>query len=215
MQPETAAGQVSGERGETQTDGDEATVLVVDDNKAIADTYAAFLREEYTVRTAYSGEEALTAVDATVDVVLLDRRMPDVSGDEVLAEIRSRALDPRVVMLTAVDPDFDILDMPFDAYVVKPVGRGDVVGVVAEMCQRAGYDDEFRRFLSLASKRAALEREKDDAELADSEEYDRIEDRLASLRERLGIDTEDVEGIFGGTVPDIAPGDAVTAATSE
>jgi DNA-binding response OmpR family regulator len=192
-----------------------ATVLVVDDNRAIADTYAAFLREEYAVRTAYSGQEALTAVDASVDVVLLDRRMPDVSGDEVLAEIRSRALDPRVVMLTAVDPDFDILDMPFDAYVVKPVERADVVGVVDEMYERASYDDEFRRFLSLASKRAALEREKADAELADSEEYARVEDRLATLRERLGIDTEDVEGIFGGTVPDIDPGSTVTAVTSE
>jgi len=214
MQPETA-GPVSGEEGEIQTDDEAATVLVVDDNRAIADTYAAFLRDEYTVRTAYGGQEALAAVDATVDVVLLDRRMPDVSGDEVLAAIRSRALDPRVVMLTAVDPDFDIVDMPFDAYVVKPVDRGDVVSVVEEMCRRASYDDEFRRFLSLASKRAALEREKDDAELADSDEYDRIEEHLAALRERLGIETEDVEGIFGGTVPDIARSSTVTAASGE
>jgi len=215
MQPETAVGPVSGDGGDVPSEHDGATVLVVDDNRAIADTYAAFLREEYAVRTAYGGQEALAAVDATVDVVLLDRRMPEISGDEVLAEIQSRALDPRVVMLTAVDPDFDIVDMPFDAYVVKPVERGDVVGVVEEMCRRASYDDEFRRFLSLASKRAALEREKDDAELADNEEYDRIEDRLATLRERLGIDTEDVEGIFGGAVPDIARSDTVTAATTE
>ncbi|PSP48282.1 DNA-binding protein [Halobacteriales archaeon QH_1_68_42] len=129
----------------------EATVLVVDDNRAVADTYAAFLDERYAVRTAYGGEAALETLDASVDVVLLDRRMPDRSGDEVLAEINSRALDPRVVMLTAVDPDFDIVDMPFDAYVVKPVERADVTHVVAEMVARAGYDDEFRRFLSLAS----------------------------------------------------------------
>jgi len=182
----------------------DATVLVVDDNRAVADTYAAFLREDYDVRTAYDGREALETVDADVDVVLLDRRMPDVSGDEVLAEIRSRALDPRVVMLTAVDPDFDIVDMAFDAYVVKPVERADVTGVVAEMCERAGYDDEFRRFLSLASKKAALEREKDESALAESEEYAHVERRLADLREELGIDTGDVEGIFDGAVPDIA-----------
>ena len=103
----------------------QATVLVVDDNRAVADTYAAFLDGEYAVRTAYGGEAALEALDASVDVMLLDRRMPDRSGDEVLAETNSRALDPRVVMLTAVDPDFDIVDMPFDAYVVKPVDRVD------------------------------------------------------------------------------------------
>jgi DNA-binding response OmpR family regulator len=183
---------------------DDATVLVVDDNRAVADTYAAFLREDYDVLTAYDGREALATVDAAVDVVLLDRRMPDISGDEVLAEIRSRALDPRVVMLTAVDPDFDIVDMPFDAYVVKPVERADVTGVVAEMCERAGYDDEFRRFLSLASKKAALEREKDESTLEASEEYAHVERRLAALREELGIETDDVEGIFDGAVPDIA-----------
>ena len=146
------------------------TVLVVDDNRAVADPYAAFLREEYTVGTAYSGREAL---------------------------------DPRVVMLTAVDPDFDIVEMAFDAYVVKPVERADVTGVVAEMCERAGYDDEFRRFLSLASKKAALEREKDESTLAESEEYAHVEHRLGTLREELGIDTGEVEGIFDGAVPDI------------
>ena len=188
----------------------EATVLVVDDNRVVADTYAAFLDERYAVRTAYGGEAALETLDASVDVVLLDRRMPDRSGDEVLAEINSRALDPRVVMLTAVDPDFDIVDMPFDAYVVKPVDRTDVTGVVAEMVERAGYDDEFRRFLSLASKKAALEREKSEAELAASDEYDRVERRLADLRESLGVDTEDVEDIFRGRVPDIDPGNLST-----
>ncbi|PSP65940.1 DNA-binding protein [Halobacteriales archaeon QH_6_68_27] len=190
----------------------EATVLVVDDNRAVADTYAAFLDERYAVRTAYGGEAALETLDASVDVVLLDRRMPDRSGDEVLAEINSRALDPRVVMLTAVDPDFDIVDMPFDAYVVKPVERADVTRIVAEMVERAGYDDEFRRFLSLASKKVALEREKSEAELAASDEYDRVERRLADLRESLGVDTEDVEGIFRGRVPDITPGTAPTPA---
>jgi DNA-binding response OmpR family regulator len=188
----------------------QATVLVVDDNRAVADTYAAFLDGEYAVRTAYGGEAALETLDASVDVMLLDRRMPDRSGDEVLAEINSRALDPRVVMLTAVDPDFDIVDMPFDAYVVKPVERADVTRIVAEMVERAGYDDEFRRFLSLASKKVALEREKSEAELAASDEYDRVERRLADLRESLGVDTEDVEGIFRGRVPDIDPGDLST-----
>ena len=198
------------ERGESRMSDVEATVLVVDDNRAVADTYAAFLDKRYAVRTAYGGEAALETLDASVDVVLLDRRMPDRSGDEVLAEINSRALDPRVVMLTAVDPDFDIVDMPFDAYVVKPVDRTDVTGVVAEMVERAGYDDEFRRFLSLASKKAALEREKSEAELAASDEYDRVERRLADLRESLGVDTEDIESIFRGRVPDIDPGNLST-----
>jgi DNA-binding response OmpR family regulator len=192
-----------------------ATVLVVDDNRAIADTYAAFLDGAYEVRTAYGGAEALDAVDPTVDVVLLDRRMPDLSGDEVLAEIDTRALDCRVVMLTAVDPEFDIVDMPFDAYVTKPVDREAVTNVVDEMVSRAEYDDEFRQFLSLVSKKAALESEKSAAQLANSDEYQRVESRVADRRDELGIDTDGIERIFAGTVPDIAAGETTRPAATE
>ena len=59
---------------------DSSTVLVVDDNRELAEAYAATLREQYDTRTACSGREALDVVDETVDVVLLDRRMPSVSG---------------------------------------------------------------------------------------------------------------------------------------
>ena len=183
-------------------DGD-PTVLVVDDNRPIADTYAAFVDEDYEVRVAYGGEQALERLDSSVDVVLLDRRMPDLSGDEVLVEIRERALDPRVVMVTAVEPEFDIVDMPFDEYVVKPVQRGELTAVVDEMLDRARYDDKLRRFLALASKKAALERERSSAQLAASEAYERIERRLAERRDRLGVETDDLEAVVSGDAPDI------------
>jgi DNA-binding response OmpR family regulator len=91
-----------------------AVVLVVDDEPDVADSYAAFLRDRYDVRTAYGGEPALAALDEDIDVVLLDRRMPDMFGDEVLESIRGRGFECRVAMITAVDPDVDIIDMEFD-----------------------------------------------------------------------------------------------------
>ncbi|MFB6165489.1 MAG: response regulator transcription factor [Haloarculaceae archaeon] len=178
-------------------------VLVVDDNRAIANTYTAFLSDEYEVRTAYNGKEAMEALDPEIDVVLLDRRMPEVSGDAVLEEIESRQLDCRVVMLTAVDPDFDIIDMGFDEYLVKPIEREELNDVVAEMLERATYDDDFRRFLALVSKKATLEEEKSSAELEASDEYEKIEARLAERREQVGVDVSDLEENFSdvsGTV---------------
>src|SRR6056297_1488433 len=172
------------------------TILVVDDNRAIANTYTAFLSDEYSVRTAYDGSEALAELDPTVDVVLLDRRMPEVSGDAVLEEIESRQLDCRVVMLTAVDPDFDIIDMGFDEYLVKPIEREELNEVVTEMLERATYDDDFRRFLALVSKKATLEEEKSSAELEASDEYNRIRDRINERREQVGIDLADLEENF-------------------
>jgi DNA-binding response OmpR family regulator len=171
-------------------------VLVVDDNRAIANTYTAFLSDEYTVRTAYNGKEALDELGPSVDVVLLDRRMPEVSGDAVLEEIGSRQLDCRVVMLTAVDPDFDIIDMGFDEYLVKPIEREELNEVVREMLERATYDDDFRRFLALVSKKATLEEEKSSAELEASDEYERIRDRIEERREDVGIDLSDLEDNF-------------------
>ncbi|ESS07881.1 MAG: response regulator containing CheY-like receiver, AAA-type ATPase, and DNA-binding domain protein [uncultured archaeon A07HN63] len=54
---------------------DTPTVLVVDDESDVADLYAYRLEDAFSVRTAYSGEEAIETVDETVDVILLDRRM--------------------------------------------------------------------------------------------------------------------------------------------
>ena len=89
-------------------------VLIVDDEERVADTYDLRLRDDYDTRVAYDGETALELVDEDTDVVLLDRRMPELSGDEVLEEIRNRGLDVRVVLLTAVDPDFEIVEMECD-----------------------------------------------------------------------------------------------------
>lgn len=194
---------------------DRPTILVVDDEPEVADTYALRLREEYAVEVAYGGNAAMETVSEAVDVVLLDRRMPDLTGDEVLAQIDTLALDCRVVMVTAVDPTVDIVDMDFDAYVTKPVDREEVRAVVEEMLSRAEYDDEFKGFLSLLSKKATLEAELDGAELASSEEYRRIETRVDEKRDELGIDTDDIEGVFAGTVPDIDSSVAPRQSASE
>ena len=181
----------------------EPEVLIVDDNEVIADTYAQFLADRYEVASVYSGSDALDVIGPSVEVVLLDRRMPGLSGDEVLTRIEAQALECRVVMVTAVDPDIDIVDLPFDEYIVKPVGRAELVDVVDEMCRRAGYDDALRQFLALVSRKVTLEAGAEDAELAESDAYDQIQARIAEKRDELGIDTDSLEDVFDGDTPDI------------
>jgi DNA-binding response OmpR family regulator len=173
------------ETGSEAASGDPPTVLVVDDQPNVADAYALWLSEEYDVRTATSGEAALTSLadDPDVDAVLLDRRMPDLSGDEVLATLRERGIDCRVAMVTAVDPDFDIADMDVDAYLTKPVGADELRAVVEQLLRVATYDDRARERFALAERRAALEAEKTSAELRDSEEYARLTRRIEELGE--------------------------------
>jgi DNA-binding response OmpR family regulator len=187
------------------------TVLVVDDNETIADTYAAFL-EGYEVRTAYSGRGALSVLDSAVDVVLLDRRLPDMRGETVLSRIDDRPLDCRVVLVTGVEPTGDIVDMPVDEYLRKPADRAAITAVVDEMVRRSAYDDDLRRFLALASKKATLEATADGPGPADSEEYERVRRRLAERRAEFGVETTGLEAVVAGTAPDIAgEGDPPTA----
>jgi len=169
---------------------EQSTVLVVDDEQDVADLYSMWLQDEYRVRSAYEGEEALDVLDESVDVVLLDRRMPGQSGDDVLEEIRERDLDCRVVMVTAVKPDFDILEMGFDDYLVKPVSRDDLLETVEQMLTRVDYGEQLQEYYSLVSKKAVLEAEKDPATLEESEEYAELEAEIAQLETQVD-DTRD------------------------
>jgi DNA-binding response OmpR family regulator len=157
---------------------DRPTVLVVDDEEAYVEAFARWLGGDYDVRTATKGEDAFQQLDEAVDVILLDRRMPGLSGDEVLTEVRARDIECQVAMVTAVEPGFDIVEMGFDDYVIKPVSRDDLTRLVGSLLRRASFDEQFRECFSLASKIAALEANRDPRELEHSEEY-------ADLRRRL------------------------------
>ncbi|WP_251343414.1 response regulator [Haloplanus halophilus] len=178
------------------------TVLLVDDEKDVVDVYALAFSEDYRVLKAYSGEEALgKASDA--DVVLLDRRMPGLSGREVLAEIRDRDIDVRVAMVTAVDPDFDIAEMGFDAYLTKPVGDEELRETVDELLTLSEYDDQVRERFAIAEKLGALEAEKTRSELAESEEYRELTERASELDARAsetvsGMDRDTFEQAISG-----------------
>ncbi|RLM94770.1 response regulator [Halobellus sp. Atlit-38R] len=160
-------------------------VLVVEDEPDLADLYATWLRDDYRVRVAYGGREALDELDDQVDVVLLDRRMPDLSGDEALEAIRDRGVECRVAMVTAVEPDFDIVKMGFDDYLVKPVSRESLKETVENLLLRNTYDDGIQELFSLSSKKAILESEKDAATLEEHEEYQKLSDRVDELRSQL------------------------------
>nr|WP_123538846.1 HalX domain-containing protein [Halosimplex salinum] len=175
-----------------KSNSEEVTILVVDDERDIADLYSTWMDEEYDVRTAYGAQEALEKADETVDVVFLDRQMPEMNGDEVLETLRERSLDCRVVMVTAVDPDFDIVDMPFDDYLTKPVMLEDLYEAVDRMLNRENYDERMQEFFSLAAKKATLEAEKDYVELQGNEEYERLESEVEELREEADRTVADV-----------------------
>jgi DNA-binding response OmpR family regulator len=163
-------------------------VLIVEDERHLADLYAEQLNDSFTTDVAYNGEDALDILDRRgdeIDVVLLDRLMPGLSGDEVLERIRERELECSVAMVTAVNPDFDIVRMGFDDYLSKPIGQEELRETVERLATQSTYDDHVRDYLALVSKKMVLEEEKDQEELEASEEYARLEWELMESRSRL------------------------------
>ncbi|PSQ02967.1 response regulator [Halobacteriales archaeon QS_4_69_31] len=165
--------------------GGHATVLVVDDEEGVADVLAHRLGDRYETRVAYGGEEALERVDETVDAVLLDRRMPDVHGDDVLVEIRGRGYDCAVIMTTAVDPDLNILEMDFDDYLIKPTDAETLLAALDRQLEGRSRDSRLDEFFSLVSKLEVIESEHSPEELAGSEEYADLKRRAAELGREL------------------------------
>ena len=178
------------------SDADPPVVLIVEDEEDVAETYRLWLAGDYEVRMAHSGDEGLDRLDEAVDVVLLDRMMPGLSGDEVLERIRERDFDCRVAMLTAVEPDFDILEMGFDAYLCKPIKSDHLHGTIQNLLERSDYDDLLQEYYSLVEKQATLEGAKSSAELEESEDYRAITERIDDLQTDLsdtlgGIDSDE------------------------
>ena len=162
------------------TGGRNDTVLIVDDDKRLADLFAEYLSSRYETRTVYNGQDALNSVDREVDVIILDRRMNGMSGDTVLRTLRDRGFSQPTAMVTAVHPTSDVLELPTDIYLIKPATKEQLVDTVEALSERRQYDPAFREYFSAVSKRAAIESTLRHREIETSEAGTRVEQKIRS-----------------------------------
>ena len=118
-----------------------ATVLVVEDELKIRELVRRYLeREALSVLTTGSGAEALTMLETQdVDLIVLDLNLPDVSGETVAAEVRSRSAIP-ILMLTAKSTEADRirgLELGADDYLTKPFSPRELVLRVQAVLRRS------------------------------------------------------------------------------
>lgn len=180
----------------------DVSVLIVEDQKELLEIYEGYLRDEFDVQTTDSGAEALDLVNE-YDVLLLDRRMPEMDGDQVLETLRQRGDDVPVAMVTAVEPDVEIAEMPFDEYLTKPVDRTALVDTVKVLANRRRFEETSREFFRLAAKRASLD---GDGGPWTDEENTALLDRMDDIRTTLHGTVQELDDARGlATSIDPAP----------
>lgn len=135
-------------------------ILVVDDDRLVLATLASGLQQEgYEVSTADSGEPALVQYqDTTPDLVVLDYRMPGMTGPEVAKEMLAMAYRP-IIMLSAYDDKAmvdEAVKLGVSGYLVKPVDVNQLVPSIEAALAR--YNEVNALINSESDLREGLER---------------------------------------------------------
>lgn len=114
-------------------------ILFADDDPEIREALRLLLTcEGYEAIEASSGKEVLAAMDHTIDLVILDVMMPEMSGYAVCAELRKRYTVP-VLFLTAKSQDSDMtmgFSVGADDYLVKPFSYNELINRVKAILRR-------------------------------------------------------------------------------
>lgn len=148
-------------------------VLVVDDQERFATTIATGLRREgMAVDVSFSGESAIARTQSVAyDVIILDRGLPGLSGDDVLEMLLSEGCESRVLMLTAASTVLDRIEglgLGADDYLPKPFDFGELVARIRALGRRTGISslpnlrrgdlllDPSRRVVLRSGRRLAL-----------------------------------------------------------
>ena len=116
-------------------------ILVVEDERRVANFICRALRENaYAVDVAETGEKALELAAGTpYDSILLDVRLPGLSGLQVCRELRESRIDVPILMLTArslVEQRVEGLDVGADDYLTKPFAVAELLARVRAMIRR-------------------------------------------------------------------------------
>jgi DNA-binding response OmpR family regulator len=117
-------------------------VLIVEDEKSVARSLEFGLQKEgYQTSVAFSGEQALEQTTTfEPHMILLDLRLPDISGLDVCKTLRNKGMKQPILILTARDDEMDKvlgLELGADDYVVKPYHLRELIARIRSLLRRA------------------------------------------------------------------------------
>jgi DNA-binding NtrC family response regulator len=128
--------------------GKHARILVVDDDESIRKTLAIILGEQgYQVDTAENGSEAIAKSDAKFyNLALIDIRLPDMEGTELLTGIRDTMPRMRKIIITGyptIPNAIEAVNRSADAYVLKPFKMDKVLETIKEQLEKQEEEKKY------------------------------------------------------------------------
>lgn len=137
-------------------ENDRSSVLILEDERMVASILADYFPELYDAYHVRTGEEALEKYTDEIDLVIIDRKLDGMSGDEVAARIRAEHERQLVLFVSGVEPGNDLYELECDDYIHKPVEEDEMKTRLELLFNRAELDSTARSYLSLRSKQIAL-----------------------------------------------------------
>lgn len=130
--------------------GERARILVIDDDEGIRRTLAAILEEEgYLVETVESGKEAIARTNKSFyNVALIDIRLLDMEGTELLTKIKPTVPRMRKIIITGyptVQNAIEAVNRNADAYLLKPFDIGKVLFVIKDQLKKQEEENRFNQ----------------------------------------------------------------------
>lgn len=128
------------------------TVLITDDNELIRETLQkALVSEGYRVQLAKNGQECLEAVrHGDIDLILLDMRLPDINGIDILQRLRQTQSDSIVLMMTAygdVESTKKALELGAFDFIRKPVTPKALVSIIKMAMEIRSLRQEIQQII--------------------------------------------------------------------
>lgn len=137
----------------TATTDAQSSILIIDDDESLVESYTVLLEDEFQVLTAASGREGIRIIQReNINVVLLDIRLPDIDGMEVLREAKAADESLDIIMITAVKNvrvAVDAIKLGAIDYLVKPFEIDEVLALLRRTLK---HQDLMREVLYLRSE---------------------------------------------------------------
>jgi len=118
-----------------------ANILIVDDEEVVCRGCQRIFEEEgYSMEMAFSGREGLEKADSEeFDVIITDLKMPDISGIEVIREIKQKKPDTPVIMITgyaSVPTALEAMKLGAHDYIAKPFEPDEIIDAVKHVMKK-------------------------------------------------------------------------------